>query len=392
MYKRYIYQILKDRLREPRRFIQIVAGPRQVGKTTAVLQVSEELGKSVIYASADQTITQDTQWIPQQWELARQQAKSGHAILVLDEIQKIPNWSNQVKFLWDEDTKKNTPLQVVLLGSSPLLIQQGLTESLAGRFEQIIATHWSYAEMRDAFGWSLEQYIYFGGYPGSAPIIQDEERWRHYVNDSLIETTIARDILLLNNIHKPILLRRLFEMSCHYSSQILSYHKMLGQLHDAGNTTTLAHYLKLLENVSMCTGLEKFSGSIIKQRGSSPKLQVFNTALITATQGTSFNESLQNKDTWGRLVESCIGAYLLNEARRHSMKIYYWREGNHEVDFVLEWKNKQIAIEVKSGRVKENPLGLDKFCEKYQPYKTLLIGGQNLSIETFLLTPLTEWF
>lgn len=396
MFKRYIYHIVKDRLSEPRKRIQAITGPRQVGKTTAVQQVASDLDFPVIYATADQPLLDEEAWLGQQWELARQQTKALRhgqcAVLVLDEIQKIPAWSNQVKYYWDEDTHKKIPLQVVLLGSAPLLMQHDLTESLAGRFEQIQATHWSYQEMREAFDWTLNQYLYFGGYPGSASLVQDEERWRRYINDSLIETTLSRDILMQNVINKPILLRRLFELSCYYSSQILSYQKILGQLHDAGNTTTLAHYLQILQSVSMVGGLEKFSNHIIRQRGSSPKLHVFNTALMSATVGLPFEQVYQNKPAWGRLVESAVGAYLLNEARLHGMSVYYWREGNTEVDFVVAWRKQHIAIEVKSGVPKETQSGLQKFVQQYKPVKTLLIGGQNLSVESFLLTPLTTWF
>lgn len=256
----------------------------------------------VIYASADESGVKDHFWIQQQWDIARLSAKdNGDVLLVLDEIQKIPDWSSVVKKCWDEDTRHKVHLKVVLLGSAPLLIQRGLTESLAGRFEQIPVTHWSFQEMHQAFGFSLDQYIYFGGYPGAAPLIQDEPRWQRYIHDALIETTLSRDILLLNPIHKPILLRRLFQLSCEYSSQILPYHKMLGQLHDAGNTTTLAHYLELLKGVGMVAGIEKYCWNQIRQRASSPKLQVFNTALISANSNFSFLK--QNK------IENIGGGY-----------------------------------------------------------------------------------
>jgi len=172
-----------------------------------------------------------------------------------------------------------------LLGSSPLLVQQGLSESLAGRFEILRIGHWSFSEMRDAFGLTVDQYLYFGGYPGSAALINDEERWRRYLLDSLIETTLARDILLMNRVDKPALLRQMFRLGCEYSGQILSYQKMLGQLQDAGNTTTLAHYLDLLSGAGMLCGLSKFSSEVVRQRGSSPKLQVLNNGLMTAQSG-----------------------------------------------------------------------------------------------------------
>jgi uncharacterized protein len=393
MFKRNIYPILFNRLKENRQFIQVVSGPRQVGKTTLVQQVANDLKTPFLYASADEPTLKSHLWIEQQWDLARLEATSGtNVILILDEIQKIPGWSSTVKQLWDEDTRKQIPVKVVLLGSAPLLVQDGLTESLAGRFEQIHATHWSFDEMHAAFKWNIDTYIFFGGYPGAAKLINDEDRWRHYINDSLIETTISRDILYLNKVNKPALLRRLFELACHYSGQILSYQKMTGQLQDSGNTTTLAHYLDLLSNVGMVTGLSKFAGQVVRQRGSSPKLQVYNTALISAPSQLSFEMARNNPEFWGRLVESAIGAYLINSARIYGIKIFYWRDLGKEVDFVLQWKNKMIAIEVKSTLFREALPGMDVFCEKFNPDKSLVIGSQNLSVETFLKKPVTYWF
>ena len=254
-YQRPHAAVLARRLAEPRRFMQVVAGPRQVGKTTVVQQVAEASGRPVQFASADEPTLRGPEWIAQQWEAARLMAGPGDALLILDEVQKAAGWSESVKRLWDEDTRKRRPLKVVLLGSAPLLIQRGLSESLAGRFEILHLPHWSAAEMRAAFDWPVERFIFYGGYPGAAPLTADSDRWARYVRDALIETTIARDVLLLTRVDKPALLRRLFELGCRYSGQVLSYTKMLGQLQDAGNTTTLAHYLDLLSAAGMLTGL-----------------------------------------------------------------------------------------------------------------------------------------
>ena len=216
---------LLDRLREPRRFIQVVSGARQVGKTTLVRQVMDRLSSPARYASADEPGLRGREWIVQQWEAARllaARADGGGALLALDEIHKIDGWSETVKGLWDADARDEVPLKVVLMASSPLLIQRGLTESLAGRFEVLRLPHWSLAEMRDAFGWSLDQYLFFGAYPGAAPLRTEPERWARYVLDALIEPTIARDVLLGSRVDKPALLRRLFELGCLYSGQILS--------------------------------------------------------------------------------------------------------------------------------------------------------------------------
>ncbi len=283
-------------------------------------------------------------------------------------------------------------LKVVLLGSAPLLIQQGLSESLAGRFEIIHLTHWSYPEMRDAFGWDLSRYLFHGGYPGAAPLIDDMERWSRYILDALVEPTIARDVLLMTRVDKPALLRRLFELACAYSGQILSYTKMIGQLQDAGNTTTLAHYLDLLAGAGIAVGLQKYSGTVARRRGSSPKLQVLNTALMTAPLGLSRSEAETDRTLWGRIVESAVGAHLANAQMRGECDLYYWRDGNREVDFVVETPRGRVtAMEVKSGSASGSPAGMDAFDREYSPDRKLLVGGGGIDIGQFLTRPVSEW-
>ena len=391
MYKRPLYRTLQSRLKEPRRFLQVLAGPRQVGKTTLARQAMEGSRSRSHYASADEPTLQDRAWIERQWDLGRLKAKDGGGLLVLDEVQKVPGWSEVVKRLWDEDTAKGVSLKCVLLGSSPLLVQRGLTESLAGRFEVLHVTHWSFAEMRDAFGWDLDRYVYFGGYPGAAALIEDRQRWARYIVESLIETTLSRDILLMTRVDKPALLRRLFLLGCDYSGQILSYQKMLGQLQDAGNTTTLAHYLELLAGAGMLRGVPKFSGKKVLQRGSSPKLQVLNTALVTSQSRLSFVSAWKDRDYWGRLVESAVGAHLLNGAEGTMVEIYYWRDRGQEVDFVLQSGERIVSVEVKSGRARSDYSGMDAFARKYQPFRKLLVGGQGIPLEEFLATPISNW-
>lgn len=393
-YRRSQAAELRRRLAEPRRFIQVVAGPRQVGKTTLVLQLMSEMGPTLRYASADEPTLRGPEWIEQQWEAARLTAKEtgkAGAALALDEIQKIPGWSETVKRLWDEDTRRTLPLQVVLLGSAPLLMARGMTESLAGRFELLHLAHWSFVEMRDAFGFDLDQYLYFGGYPGAAPLVDEPQRWRRYIADSLIETSISRDVLLLTRIDKPALLRRLFDLACRYSGQILSYTKMLGQLQDAGNTTTLAHYLDLLAGAGMVSGLQKYAGDAARSRGSSPKLQVLNTALMSATVGTSPADARRDREYRGRLIESAVGAHLANAAACGECELFYWRERGAEVDFVVRAGGRVIAIEVKSavgGRLKS---GAAEFAAAFRPQRTLLVGGDGIALEEFLARPVTHW-
>jgi hypothetical protein len=387
-------EILSARLTEPRRFLQFVAGARQVGKTTLVQQVLDRLDVPSVFVSADEPTVRDTAWLSAQWDRARvaaSEAGKAGAVLALDEAQKISGWSETVKRLWDEDSRSRRPLTVVLLGSAPLLMQQGLTESLAGRFENLHLPHWSFAEMQAAFGFSLEQYLYFGGYPGAAPLVKDPQRWRRYLLDSLIETTIARDVLLMTRVDKPALLRRLFELGCRYSGQVLSYTKMLGQLQDAGNATTLAHYLELLSGAGMLTGLQKFAGQAVRQRGSSPKLQVLNTALMTAQSGLSLDAARSDREFRGRLVESAVGAHLANAAADGECELFYWRERSQEVDFVVRAGRALIAIEVKSGRAPDAFPGLSAFVETFEPTRTLLVGGDGVSLEEFLTRPVKHW-
>lgn len=383
--------VLVRRLAEPRRFLQVVAGPRQVGKSTLVQQVTDALAMPVRYASADEPTLRGAGWIGQQWEAARLEAGRSGAVLVLDEIQKIPGWSETVKRLWDEDTRARRPLKAVLLGSAPLLIANGLTESLAGRFEVLHLPHWAFVEMREAFGWSLEEYLFYGGYPGAAPLIGDSGRWARYVADSLIETSIARDVLLLTRVDKPALLRRLFELACRYSGQVLSYTKMLGQLQEAGNTTTLAHYLDLLAGAGMVRGLPKYAGDAPRIRGSSPKLQVLNTALMTATSGLTLDEARADREFWGRLVESAIGAHLANAAAAGRCELFYWRERNHEVDFVVKVGRRLLAVEAKSGRAPPVHAGTEAFVRSFRVYRSLLVGGDGIPVDDFLSKPVAHW-
>lgn len=356
-----------------------------------VLQVTEDADVPVVYASADEPTLRNSEWIAQQWEAARLSMGRKGAILVLDEIQKVTGWSESVKRLWDEDTRRKNPLKVVLLVSAPFLIQRGLSESLAGRFEVIYLPHWSYPEMKEAFGISFEHYLFYGGYPGPVSFIKDHQRWVRYIKDSLIETTISRDVLLLTRVVKPALLRRLFELGCQYSGQVLSYNKMLGQLQDAGNTTTLAHYLYLLQAAGMLCGLPKYTRQSVRSRGSSPKLQVLNTALISAQCGMNMKEARSDPEFWGRLLESAVGAHLCNAAQSGICEVFYWRERNHEVDFVIRSGRNLTAIEVKSGRRRDVLPGMARFSENFKPKRALLIGTGGIHPEEFLKQPVEHW-
>jgi hypothetical protein len=394
MFERSELQILKKRVNEPRKFIQVLMGPRQVGKTTLVSQLLKQIHIPVLFESADAIPAGDSTWLQQIWESARLKMKTQNApqfLLVVDEIQKIANWSETVKKLWDEDSYQGIQLKVILLGSSRLLLQQGLTESLAGRFETIYLTHWTLNEMEQAFYWDANTFAWFGGYPGGAGLIKDEIRWKKYVKDSLIETSISKDILMLTRVDKPALMKNLFELGCLYSGQILSFTKIQGQLQDAGNTTTLSHYLKLLDTAGLLGGIEKFAATAIRKRSSSPKFQVHNNALLNAQLGDIKSDAMSKPDKWGRVVESAIGAHLLNHSIREDFSVFYWRERNEEVDFVLEKQGKVIAIEVKSNYAKKKK-GMNAFNRKFSPHKMILIDNNILPWHEFLKINPVELF
>jgi predicted AAA+ superfamily ATPase len=386
MFERSDLQLLKKRIEEPRRFIQVVMGPRQVGKTTLVSQLFEQLPIPGLFESADAVGAGNSIWLEQIWDIARFKMKTLQAddfLLIIDEIQKISNWSETVKKLWDQDNHNKTYLKVILLGSSCLLLHHGLSESLAGRFENIYLTHWTFEEMNKAFGWDADTYAWYGGYPGSVGVINEELRWKKYIRDFLIETSISKDILMLTRIDKPALLRNMFDLGCIFSGQVLSFTKLQGQLQDAGNTTTLSHYLKVLESAGLLCGLEKFSSAIIRKRSSSPKFQVHNNALLSAQNIRTFQEIQTHPAEWGRVVESSIGAYLVNQSIRSSFMVYYWRESNEEVDFILENRGKIIALEIKSNYSKSRT-GMESFNHKFKPYKTYCIDKKGIPWQEFL--------
>ncbi|MBR3647210.1 MAG: ATP-binding protein [Paludibacteraceae bacterium] len=391
MIKRTIFQRIASRLDEPRMYIQVLYGPRQVGKTTLVSQYLESSTTPHQFVTADDIIGDDQVWLRQVWSEARlrQQQVGCEYLLAIDEVQKIRNWSEIVKKEWDADTLSGRPLKVVLLGSSSLLLQKGLSESLAGRFEATFIPHWSFAEMRDGFGFSLEDYVYYGGYPGAARLAGDVERWRQMVRLSMIDTTISRDVLALNRVDKPALLKRLFDLGCAFSSQIVALNKIQGELQEKGNLTTLSGYLGLLSESGLLCGLEKFSGNMIHARASKPKLQVFNNALMSAVQLQSKDELLRQPEIWGRWMESAVGSVLLNFAKSTGYELNYWNKDSREVDYVLRYGQRVVAIEVKSGQDSTNE-GMAIFNNLYHPDALYTIGTDGIPFEDFFLMDLSQ--
>ena len=384
MYKRELEGQIKKRMTEKRLFIQIVIGPRQTGKTTAVLQALDSLSKPYHYISADDPVLVSPEWLRNEWEKVRliQKQTGKEIILAIDEVQKIKQWPSMVKLLWDEDTRKKVPIKVILTGSSSLLIQKGLNESMAGRFEVLYSTHWSFRECRIAFNYKLEDFLFFGGYPGGAALRGDTERWVSYMGSSIIEPVISRDILQMEEVRKPALLRSLFTLGASYSAQELSYTKILGQLADAGNTVTLAHYLELLDRANILCGLTKYSVNKVRERQSSPRFMVYDTSLLVWAAGSSRKRFLEMPDAKGHLVESAVGAYLLARGREEGFSVYWWRDRDKEVDFVIESSPHTLtAIEVKSGRIKNTGGGLE-FLKRHPAALYIIISNDNL--ESFL--------
>ena len=393
MFQRKQYSLILSRISETRNKMQVIVGPRQVGKSTMMDQVLAECPIPYTLAKADNVDENDIDWIKRTWESARGIMSAKHFsdyLLVIDEIQKIKHWSEAVKEEWDWDCSNHLPLKVILLGSSRLMLQSGLKESLAGRFELIRMGHWSYEEMKEAFDFSLEQYIFFGGYPGAADFVGDEARWKRYIKDSIIAPAIERDVILTTNIYKPILMKRLFNAGCTYSAQELSLTKMLGQLQDAGNVTTLANYLEVLNQCQLLCGLQKYAKEETRKYNSSPKFQVYNNALLTANQKRNYEAVRSDAILWGRWVESAVGAHLLSQAEEDDYQVFYWRKNNDEVDYVVSTDDGCVAIEVKSGRRSKNA-GMAEFAKAYNPQKTYIIGTGGIPLDVFLSTDLSGW-
>ena len=377
---------LESRIMEPRRTIQVVTGPRQIGKTTVVKQLLERVSMPSMYFNADAVEAGAKEWIAAKWEEARARMRfygNKEFLMVIDEVHKIENWSEQVKKEWDADTFADVNLKVILLGSSRLLLKRGLTESLAGRFELVPMGHWSYEEMHEAFGWDINQYIYFGGYPGSAVYLPNESRWRRYMRDAIVSPAIEKDVLQTTYVYKPALMHQLFRLGCGYSGELLAYNKMLGMLQDGGNATTLVNYMEVLGESKLLTGLQKYTVDKSRRYRSIPKLQVFNNALLTVmTDGMTFEKAYTNPQLWGRWVESAVGCYLLDRADELEYRLYYWRDNNEEVDFVITRGDRLLAIEVKSGRWQMNS-GLATFRERFHPQYSLVVGGSAMPLVEF---------
>lgn len=396
MYQRRHLDILKSRMAEPRRRMQIVMGPRQVGKSTLVGQFTEGVSVPFDFFAADGVNRFDSSWIPNKWQQVRMRmdihSEQEH-ILIIDEVQKIRGWSEQVKKEWDEDSRSHRNLKVILLGSSRLLLQKGLEESLEGRFETIKMGYWDWQEMHEAFGFSMDEYVYFGGFPGLAPDIQDEDRWRNLMEDSIISPILTRDILEIEEIRNPALLRQVFELACIESAKELSLTKMQGTM-NSGTVPTIKNYLDILNKSMIVQPLQNYSPSRVKEKQSVPKMQVFNNAFRNRFGTFSFDEARVDPAEWGRLVESAVGAHLANRAMTDDYELFYWRnERRQECDYVLRKGQALVAIEVKSGSV-DKTVGFEKFKEQFADNVTaaFIVGPHALPLDDFFIMDLKSLF
>lgn len=343
--------------------LQVIVGPRQVGKTTTVLKyLNENHADKFNFYSADEVFNASANWILEIWSKARSEKK----ILVIDEIQKCENWSAIIKKFWDEDKRNKKTFPCILLGSSSLEIQKGLTESLTGRFQLHKVFHWNHEESKKGYGLSFHDYLKFGGYPGSYAF-NDSNDWAKYVKQSIILTVIEKDILQYHTVKSPALFKQAFEIIMSYPAQEISYTKLLGQLQDKGNTELIKYYLSLYEGAFLVKVLEKYSAKKLITKSSTPKI----LPLAPCLYYLEILDDYKNEEL-GRVFELVVGAQLV----RTDESLYYWREGNDEVDFVLKKGRKLYAIEVKSGR-KKSQKGLQKFKEKFPEAKLVMITFDN---------------
>lgn len=381
--ERTYIKLLSERLHDKRSPVQVVVGPRQIGKTTSL---KELLAGKGVYETADSPQTLPANLIEVWWEKALQDKNK---ILAIDEVQKISGWSEVIKKLWDENPHA---LRVILTGSSALLVEKGLRESLAGRFELIRAEHWNFSEAKNILELSREQFIEFGCYPGSVRFLDDIPRWAAYVRDSIVEPAIGRDLLLLHPVENPALLRQLFGLATTLPAQIVSLQKLLGALQAPGTLPTLQSYLHLLGQAFLVTGIQKYSPAPFRARKSIPKLIVHDNALLRAFERPV--ETQLSPKRRGQYFENLIGARFLESG----WDTFYWKERDLEVDFVVFGPNgEKWAIEVKTVKTNSKDLkGLHEFCRRHPNFEPRLVSliGQKIedvvTVETDEILSLTR--
>jgi predicted AAA+ superfamily ATPase len=369
-------ELLLKRLSEPAPGrIQLLSGPRQVGKTTLLLEIAERERGAAIYAAADGPEAA----LPGFWERLWGEAESRasavkRAVLLLDEIHLMPQWAARLKGEWDRARRRKVPIHVIATGSSALRLSSGSRESLAGRFERTVLTHWSASSLSDIFGVPRSEVsdlvVRRGTYPGAFQYSEDVGRWTAYVRDSILEPAIGRDILAIEAVRKPALLRQVFGVCASSPAQIVSLQKLQGQLQDSGALETIAHYLQLLEEAFLVVPLTKHSTRAARQRAAPPKLVTLNNALLAVVEPRGIPDASRDSARYGAWVENACIAYAWNSGQRVS----YWREEPHEVDAVLEGSWGAFAVEVKTGPLTVSDLrGLGEFTRRFPKYVPLVL-------------------
>lgn len=371
----FCQQTLVQRLSEaaPGR-IQILTGPRQVGKTTLLLELVERFGEQAVYAAGDDPNAVLPGYWERVWADAESRAQQGTALLLLDEVHRFPQWAAKLKGNWDRIRRKHIPIHVVATGSSALGVTTGSRESLAGRFEKFTLSHWPAASLASVFHRSPQEavrgLVQFGSYPGAVEFEKDPLRWRSYLRDAIIEPAIGRDVLALGAVRRPALLRQIFAVAAGSPAQIVSLQKIQGQLQDSGALETVAHYLALLEDAYLIASLEKYTAQALRRRSSPPKLITLNNGLLTAMHPDGAPDQQREPERFGHWVENACLAFAVNQGQR----VTYWREEPMEVDAVSEGSWGSWAVEVKTGHFTGQELyGLLEFCRRYPAFRPLVI-------------------
>jgi predicted AAA+ superfamily ATPase len=393
-------EVLIERLSEaaPAR-IQLLTGPRQVGKTTLLLDIAAQLGDQAVYAAGDEPDAALPAFWERRWAEAEARSQKGTAALLLDEVHHLSDWAGRLKSHWDSARRRHIPIHVVATGSSALRVTTGSRESLAGRFERLTLSHWSAASLATAFHLppreAARNLVRFGSYPGAHEFEKDPARWRAYVRDAIIEPAIGRDVLAQGAVRRPALLRQVFAIAAGSPAQIVSLQKLQSQLQDSGALETVANYLALLENAYLVAPLEKYSTQVLRRRASPPKLVTLNNALLSAMHPDGAPDPVREPGRFGFWVENACLAFAINQGQQ----VMYWREEPLEVDAVLDGSWGKWAVEVKTGRFDALALrGLLEFCRRNPAFTPLVIsapgdeelarrhGVQSVSWEDFLVS------
>src|SRR5215472_10591846 len=367
--------LLLKRLREPAPGrIQLLTGPRQVGKTTLLLEIAAQFGDAAVYAAGDEPEAALPGFWERRWGDAEARARRGTAVLLLDEIHYLDDWARRLKGHWDHLRRMSIPVHIVATGSSALRVTAGSRESLAGRFERSTLSHWSASSLASVFQIPTDEaaslVVRFGSYPGAMALRNDFGRWAEYVKDAIIDPAIGRDVLALGTVRRPGRLRQVFAIATGCPAQIVSLQKLQGQLRDKGALETVAHYLALLQSAYLVSPLERFSQLTHRRRAAPPKLVSLNNALLSAMHPEGPPDPEREPARFGLWLENACLAFAIN----HGQRVTYWREEPMEIDAVIEGSWGHWAIEIKTGGFDAHDLrGLLEFCRRNAKFYPLVI-------------------